>query len=574
MNKRMKKVWGLMLVFACMLSLLGGCKQEKKPEDTDTQKVSEEGQETVDPEKGTGENEEKQENQENQESQEGSGEGETEAAAYFPLAEKEDLSLWMIWENSYMNDPNEMKVVQEMERQTNVHINYQLTSSQTASEKFGLMIAGGDYPDIVMGMMTYYSGGIQKGIEDGVFLDMTDYVEQYMPTYLAYAKTNEDAYRMIMSDEGKFPLVYSFSDSNSGIEGQQMFLGLTIRKDWLDELELPVPETIEDWHTVLKAFKEKKNVEAPLMLMNTGVFPYSAFATAFGIGSEWYVENGMVKYGPAEEGWKEYLGTLRDWYAEGLIDQNFAGQQSMIAPSDYMATGRAGAGCNLYVYGGDMYFKMGFTEDSAINYIAAPYPVKNAGDLPRATASENLTCNNFSLTVNCKNPELAARWLDYQYTDEAMMLYNYGIEGESYTIDEAGNIAFTDEILHNPDDYTPSDALGFYFTHTSAPGRQNWEAETYLYDASNYVMQEIWSDVDNSLAYPDNATMTSEEGDTYNSVYTNLKTLVDEMATKCIMGSQSLDDFDAYVKDLYSYGLQDCIAIKQAAYDRFMNRGK
>ena len=38
----------------------------------------------------------------------------------------------------------------------------------------------------------------------------------------------------------------------------KIFGGLVLRADWLKELNLPVPETIEQWETTLRAFKEKK----------------------------------------------------------------------------------------------------------------------------------------------------------------------------------------------------------------------------------------------------------------------------------------------------------------------------
>ena len=44
-----------------------------------------------------------------------------------------------------------------------------------------------------------------------------------------------------------------------------------IRKDWLDDLGLEVPETIDEWYTALKAFKEEKGATAPLTL-NTYAF--------------------------------------------------------------------------------------------------------------------------------------------------------------------------------------------------------------------------------------------------------------------------------------------------------------
>ncbi len=74
------------------------------------------------------------------------------------------------------------------------------------------------------------------------------------------------------------------------------------------------------------------------------------------------------------------------------------------------------------------------------------------------------------------------------------------------------------------------------------------------------------------MIYPPFATMTGEETEEFNTIYTSITTLVDEMSSKCILGVESLDKYDDYVAQLYQYGLQTCIDLKQAAYDRYQNR--
>ncbi len=67
-------------------------------------------------------------------------------------------------------------------------------------------------------------------------------------------------------------------------------------------------------------------------------------------------------------------------------------------------------------------------------------------------------------------------------------------------------------------------------------------------------------------------TNTAEEGTQFASKYTDIETYVQECNVKFIMGQMSLDDYDSYRDTLKSMGIEDCIALKQAALDRYNAR--
>ena len=162
-------------------------------------------------------------------------------------------------------------------------------------------------------------------------------------------------------------------------------------------------------------------------------------------------------------------------------------------------------------------------------------------------------------------------WLDYQYTDDGMALINYGIEGESYTIDEDGNYHLTDAILNNPN-HVPSQAQYLYCNY--AFGRYNWDRQREAnssYEVTK-AAQKNWIVADHSKVYPQYTSMTAEEGVEYSSKYTAVSTLVQEKTVKYIMGTESMDTYDQFLEELKTSGVEDCIRIKQDAYDRYMSR--
>ena len=65
---------------------------------------------------------------------------------------------------------------------------------------------------------------------------------------------------------------------------------------------------------------------------------------------------------------------------------------------------------------------------------------------------------------------------------------------------------------------------------------------------------------------------TAEETDELNRIMTDINTYREEMTYKFITGQESLDNFDAFVEQIKSQGIEDAIQIKQDALDRYLAR--
>lgn len=95
----------------------------------------------------------------------------------------------------------------------------------------------------------------------------------------------------------------------------------------MKELNLKDPETLDDFYAKLKTIKEKKNI-APLTAMasNPGAFTnsFTPFAQAFGVGMTAVTKNNKLEFSWLQPEYKEFLTTMKKWYGEGLIDQEFS----------------------------------------------------------------------------------------------------------------------------------------------------------------------------------------------------------------------------------------------------------
>ena len=497
----------------------------------------------------------------------------------WPLKEKKELSIWIVWSNDYVENPNDLKAIQKMEELTNVHVNWQVVDAASAQEQFGLMLASGEYPDIIRDCGTYYPGGTEKGVQDGVLVDLTDVVEKYMPNYTALRTSIPELEKDTVTDEGKIVGTRTITSYFGDIRGERVWAGMALRGDWLDDLGLEVPRTIDDWDKVLTAFKENyPECEAPLMIGTNGYDYFSHFLSAYGVLGEFYKDGNTVKYGPLEDGYKQWLTLFHDWYERGLIDPNFmTNSADMASPADYMGTGKAGAGVQLWGLTSDVFKTQGYTTDEDFNLVATSSPVLKEGDTPEIGFNTSaLVKEEVGISTSTKDLELACRYLDFWYSNESMLLNTLGIEGESYTVDADGTYHLTDAMQAMIDEgkvNTRAEAVYTYTLGTADFGLYNWGMFDPIYEGQDALKAYDEFDKDKfDLMLPPCMTMTDAENAEYVTLYTDIQTLARENTVKFITGEKSLDEYEAFVEQLRSYNIDRCIELQQAALDRYNAR--
>ena len=154
-----------------------------------------------------------------------------------------------------LNNMGESKFAKLVAEKTGVEVEY--IQGRDADNWISLLLAEGDYPDVMEAWWTnVYPGGIQAMGTDEVIIPLNDVIDQYMPNFKAWIDANPDLAAQLYNSEGVIygiPCVYESTDTLNTT-------GLIIRQDWLKELGLSVPTTIDEWHTALTAFKEQKGV--------------------------------------------------------------------------------------------------------------------------------------------------------------------------------------------------------------------------------------------------------------------------------------------------------------------------
>lgn len=484
-----------------------------------------------------------------------------------PLSDgSETFEVWMGISPAAMNYIStlaENRTYQEIMERTGVNLSFIHFHPDTQTEQFNLICASGDYPDVMNGVANQYTGGADKGIEDEVFLNLMDYLEEYAPHYYALISSDPQLLDEVTTPEGAVAGFYSLY-----AEARLNDMGYIIRQNWLDDLNMEKPTTYDELHDVLTAFKTEKGATDALFIPATGVSDY--FTAGYGVASGMYNDNGTIKYGPLEEGYKEYLQMMASWYAEDLIYHDFAAYGEQLSFRNPGMVGSGEVAC-FYSETGDMAMFGDFSDDPDILFTAMAPVAKEKGATIYASdkAPSRADDIRWAVTTGCENPELLIQFVDYLYSEEGALLCNYGIEGETFEYDENGTPHFSDLINNNPT-YDYRTAV-FLYVMDAGP-----TVVDPMRGTSNYTQAQLdsWSDwmpenLDFSHVISNKVALRAQDTE-YNNIMSDIETFMDEATVKYITGDFSFDNYEEdFVQKLKDMNIERCIELYQEAYDSF-----
>lgn len=486
----------------------------------------------------------------------------------------ESLSYWVPINSEVaatLKDYNGMGMYKQLESITGTKVEFQHPPEGQEQDQFNLMLATGNLPDVIDTRWL----GTQPDllITDGKILRLNELIEAHAPNLAKLLKEKPDIRKAITTDDGNIYVFPSIADDPT----LTIFNGLIVRKDWLDKLGLQPPETIADWEKMLTAFRDNdpngngEKDEIPFLYAKHEIFFSYAFAGAFGITTDFYNDEGTVKYGPYEPAFKDFLALMNKWYTEGLIDKDYLTVDQNIM--DAKITNNQIGSFDGWVGGGIGKYT-GLMKDSNPEFklMGVRFPSLEPGGEVVAKIQAKFSGMGAAISASAKNPEQIAAWLDYGYSEEGHLLFNFGIEGESYTLVD-GKPAFTERILNNPDKLPVSQALAQY-TRMGSNGPFEFSAEGYR--QYNAMPEQIeakanWAQASHDKLLPD-LSLTVEEQEKRAAIMTDLLTYQDEMVNKFIMGVESLDKFDDYIATLKKFGIEEQIHNMQNAYERYLNK--
>ena len=534
----------------------------------------------------------------------------TSALAWEPEAKlDEDLSAYKLCENfgdikltfavtdhASISSWEDNAFVKWVEEVTNVDLEFQLIPYESRAEQLGLILAGGDYPDVflVCGMNDTMIS--KYGVGEGMFLPLNDLIETKGNFINKIFEEYPGSKGLITQLDGNIYSLPVVNECYHCTAPTKFWMNQT----WLDNLGLQQPTTLDELRAVLEAFRDQDangngdatdeiplagdyqdgwytNVEMPIMSAFT-FYNLDLDTTtlsspeAFGM----YLEDGAVVTPFAKDEFKAGVQYVADMVKDGLIYEG-SFTQDLAGLTQIAEDGRLGASSGGYILfanlGGDAY-----RQYRAVMPVTGPDGYASIQSFPH----DSVSGHGFVISADCENPEAAFMIGDLMYSYAATMRGYYGIYGEQWTDAQEGEVGINGEPAKfhlltpwqesEPQQYcvlqmvTSFRDAAFRLGEPSDPNVDLYSGEgleTLLYQVTHDYKPFT---TDEKIIPP--IKFTEDENEEMSIIKQNLATTIKQEMIAFFNGTKSVEtDYDAFLNTLEDQGLSKLVEFYQNAYD-------
>ena len=469
-------------------------------------------------------------------------------------------------------DINTLRLLQEY---CNAKLDIQTVGDQVVDEQFNLMVASGDYTDIIADGVSHYAKGYDAAISDDIIIDLYDLAEEYAPNYMYYINSDPEIRASLITDNGCLPsaaIIYKERGAENG--------GLIVRGDWLRELGLETPDTYDAFHDYVQTTMQEYGAHGMSIgnAMNANKADDVLFSYGFDFNAGGYnVIDGEVVYSYLNENYYAYLRMLADWYADGTIYSDFF-NATMGLPDRWFASGECGANsataANIAT--------IAAYADPSYPYEIAPVGAlkKDAGDQLHFswtdTHSQIKQQDTWAISTACEDPEGIMMMVNFLFSPAGELMFNFGDEGNTFEYDENGQPQYTDLVKNNPD-LSYMDACFILVSAAASghmPGILDLRPGYYYFGDAEWAVFDSFKtcDADGSYNLPNGVALNEEETEEYARISSDVTTYASSELMKFLMGQSELTEetFAAFRDTLISMGAERMEEIYQGAYERYL----
>jgi len=419
----------------------------------------------------------------------------------------------------------------ELERRTNTQLKITWIPSTSYDYRIKMLLASGDLPDLTF-VINLKMPLLQELIRQGEFWDLTPYIDDYPHL----AGLPEHSWKNSMIDGKKYAVPRYYPKV-----GGDLFPML--RKDWLDRLNLKVPETLDELYDVLHAFtyQDPDNNGLNDTIGFTGAL--GSFRFAFNTFNEtdghWKVKGDQIVPILTEPASREALLWIKRAYDDGIIDRNFP-IIKLTQTEEAMKTGKAG------VVAVSMAYSWKFIE--ALRSVHPKADVLPLSYLKGPTGQKYVPANEGffgAYFIPKKVPEEKMKkilqFLDYGYSPEGNDLVNFGLKDVHY-IEKDGMKIATEQA--RKDLIIVGDNLGSIWRplgYTQVVSAIGIDPEVYKRN------QRIVEEREQAISDNPGAGLYVES---YIEHWPQIEQEVNDLRTQVILGRIPIQEYDAFIEQL------------------------
>jgi len=472
-----------------------------------------------------------------------------------------------------------VNLVQHSER-TNIFVTWEQPTFEHHDERFNVILASGDLPDMFWNIRGSNFNAIRAA---GMVADVSPYVNE---TYSPH----------LMARIAEFPGIdASFVEPDGSIFFLPMIDGLSandpliLRGDWLEALDLPLPETLDQWQDFWEGVRDNDlngmGNAIPLTVVNAAGRRnyFRTWVSAFEMNDRFFVDvqnNNQVTFANIDPRYVEFLEWANMLWNEDILDREFASRSS--AEFGQLNAQNRNASWRGLLNGqlnGPMLSLP--NEIEGFNLVGTP-PIRSANGLQLHPGVENLvrinTIGGFISASSDYVRELVqfVDWF-YDFTPPygGGFVNIFGFEDLTFEWGPDGTEFFyTEYVLNNPEGFTPAQVLTRHTTRVNSPGFVDpigsfrmWHPNTA--EAFGRINEFYWD----SLAWVlPNLAITDDEARIIRNIMADVDTYVDEMVNNFIMGRTPLSYFPNFVANVEAMGIQQVLDIYNSALEAHLNR--
>ena len=437
-------------------------------------------------------------------------------------------------------------------------------SNSNEEEAFNLMLSSGNLADVI----GYKDMAVMDQLgRDGGLIALNDLIDQYAPNIKALMEKDVKFKNTCYSLDGN---IYSIPKNQKLFAAEYWW----IRNDWLNKLGLEMPNTVDELHDVLYAFRNNDpngngiKDEVPLFDRAGWKMP-DEYLYLWDTSTEFYVVDGKIVFEPLEDNFKTGVKNIVQWYKEGIIDPEIFTRGPK--GRDILLSGDLGGCTHDWVSAGNYNATLPKSIPGFEMVPFAPVMDQNGNRVER-------TCRypgaGWGISSQCKDPVTVMRFFDFCFSPEGTELMNWGIEGETFKRDANGERYFTDVVMNS--DQSPLGYLRSVGVQYRIGMYQDGEYEYAFMSDIGKVATKMYNDhmewfrldqppyLDGALGLKYPADLENE----YQKLMSNIRPYVDEKFQSWLLGTADFEaDYPKFVQELKKRGIDRAIEINQTAYD-------
>jgi putative aldouronate transport system substrate-binding protein len=316
--------------------------------------------------------------------------------------------------------PEDNFMVKEVGRRLGIEFKPVLVAGDQYEQKLNALIASGDLPDV---FRVAQATRIPELADNNIIMPLDDLLKEHGPDIL-------ENKGFMLSGPGKYKgQVYGIP------AGQGNPVLLSLRKDWIDNLGMKVPTTLDEYYDVLYAMTyndpngDGKDNTIGLGIHTFWMQTFNHLFGAFGIARErpHYIDGKVIPYFMHPD-YLDAVRFIRRLYDAKVMEPDFA-TINFRAANEKLWNG---------IYGGYDFTPMGTTQNWLTRYTEDPkpvfvFPVIRGPDGEGGTVQPVFDGGNFTV-INARSdyPDAAMRLVNFMNSVEGDELLFLGLEGRHF----------------------------------------------------------------------------------------------------------------------------------------------